>query len=269
MKMKFLIAVLAVCNGISAPAALPLTESTFTEIIKEAKVVDAADSSSVTAKKDMVFHAPDLVRTGPDSRLEMTAPDETITRVGANSVFTFETGERDIRLEKGSVLFHPPAGVGGGKIKHGGMSAAVLGTTLITSVMPDGSFKVMVLEGEGVVTLANGKTVTLQAGQTLTVPPGGNDFGPVQNFNLENAVTHLALVVGFSHPLSSMPLINAAIQHQQQQIANGTLKPADFVPLSTLSEGLETLFANGTLNTQTQILHTEDNTTIHISPVQP
>ena len=73
----------------------------------------------------------------------MTAPDQTITRVGANTVFTFEAGERSIRLESGSILFHPPAGVGGGTVRYRGTAAAVLGTTMICAVLPDGSFKIL------------------------------------------------------------------------------------------------------------------------------
>ena len=95
----------------------------------------------------------------------MTAPDKTITRVGENSVFTFEPGERNIRMEKADVLFHPPAGVGGGTVKYGGTSAAVLGTTMVCAIGPNGDFNVIVLEGEALVTLANGKSVQVGPGR--------------------------------------------------------------------------------------------------------
>src|SRR5476651_1092856 len=174
MKIRFLLAGLAICASVPAFAAGPLTESTFTEIIKQANVVAAADKTVTPAKVNGVFRVPDLVRTGPDSRLEMTAPDKTITRVGENSAFTFEQGERNIRLEKGSVLFHQPAGVGGGTVKYGGTSAAVLGTTIVCSVGAGGVFNIVVLEGEALVTLANGQTVTLGPGQTVKVSSTGD-----------------------------------------------------------------------------------------------
>ena len=134
MKTNFLLAVLVVGACGSVWSATPLTESTFTEIIREANVVAATSKSTTPAVTNMIFHAPDLVRTGPASRVEMTAPDQTITRVGANTVFTFEPGGRNIQLEKGSVLFHPPTGVGGGTVKYRGTAAAVLGTTMVCVV---------------------------------------------------------------------------------------------------------------------------------------
>ena len=74
-------------------------------------------------------------------------PDKTITRVGANTVFSFEGKDRSVNLESGSLLFHSPKGKGGGTIKSGGASAAVLGTTLIVSSVAGGGFKVVLLEG--------------------------------------------------------------------------------------------------------------------------
>jgi hypothetical protein len=44
-------------------------------------------------------------------------------------VFAFETSGRALNLEKGSVLFHSPPSKGGGEIKHGGASAAILSST--------------------------------------------------------------------------------------------------------------------------------------------
>ena len=98
-----LLSVVISCAITTASAAVPLTESTFTEIIRQANVVNAADKSTTPAQVNEVFKAPDLVRTGTASRIEMTAPDKTITRVGANTVFTFEPGGRDILLQRGSV----------------------------------------------------------------------------------------------------------------------------------------------------------------------
>jgi hypothetical protein len=252
MKTRFLLAGLALCASVAAHAAVPLTESTFTEIIKEANVVASATKAVTPAVTHEVFKVPDLVRTGPDSRLEMTAPDKTITRIGENSVFTFESGQRDIRMEKGSVLFHPPAGVGGGTIKYGGTAAAVFG-----------SFKIIILEGEGTVTLANGKSVQLGAGQMVIVPPDGNSLGPVENVNLGTLVPHLLLVRGFSDTLSSMPLIEAAIQLQNEQIAAG--QDFHFASLGMAGDGMELILDHFP---DISLLNTLDHTTVFLSPVR-
>ena len=229
MKTKLLLAgLLCAC----APAfAVPLTESTFTEIVKEVNVVAATTKAAQPASVSEIVKAPDLVRTGPESRAELTAQDQTITRVGANTVFSFEPTGRDINLEKGNVLFHSPAGKGGGSIRSGGAAAAVLGTTLIVSSTGTGGFKVILLEGKGKVTLPNGKSATLKAGQLVFVLPGQTAFGPVLEINLGKLVAGSQLIHGFSNPLPSLSLIQNAIDDQNKKLKKGGLKdtglPAD------------------------------------------
>ena len=228
MKMKLLLAgVLCACG----PAfAAPLTQSTFTEIVKEVNVVAATTKTAQPASVNDLVKAPDLVRTGPQSRAELTAADQTVTRIGANTVFSFEPTGRDINLEKGNVLFHSPAGKGGGTIRSGGAAAAVLGTTLIVSSTGTGGFKVILLEGKGTVTLPNGKTTTLKAGQLVFVLPGQTAFGPVLTVNLGKLVGGSQLVTGFAHPLSSMPLIQNAIDAQDKKLKNGQLNDTGLTP---------------------------------------
>jgi hypothetical protein len=263
MKIRLLLTGLFVCASVASRAAVPLTESTFTEIIKEANVVAATTKAVTRAVTNQVFRAPDLVRTGPNSRLEMTAPDKTITRIGENSVFTFEEGERSIRLEKGSVLFHPPAGVGGGKVKYGGTAAAVLGTTMVCAVGPGGVFNIVVLEGEALVTLANGKSVQVGPGQTVNVSSGGDSFSPVMAVHLGQFASHLVLIRGFSNPLSSMSLIQAAIEQQNADVAAG--KVIHFAPPQMVGGGLE-MVLNQFSDVSSLNVNTPDNTTVFVSP---
>ncbi len=223
MKKLFLLAGLAFLPFMASNAAAPLTESTFTEIIRDAKVVAAKDKSVATAQTNTVFHAPDRVRTGNASRVEMTAPDKTITRIGANTIFSFDAAERTILLEQGSLLFHAPKGAGGGTIRYRGTAAAVLGTTMICAVLPDGSFKVLCLEGEVKVTLKNLLYIILKAGEMIIVRPDGETFRALEVFSIEKTISRLVLIVGFSEPLSSLPLILAAAQLQNAAIAAGTI----------------------------------------------
>jgi len=230
MKTRLLVTTL-IAGAFSVHAAAPLNQSTFTEIIKEVNVVPAATKAATPARVSEVVKAPDLVRTGPASRAELTAPDQTITRVGANTVFSFEPTGRNLNLQQGSVLFHSPTGKGGGSIRSGGASAAVLGTTLIVAATDNGGFKVILLEGKGRVTLANGDAATLNAGQMVFVLPGTGGLSPVLDINLGKLVAGSALVTGFSHDLPSTPKIHTAVERQDHEIASGrardTGEPAD------------------------------------------
>ncbi len=220
--MRTKIFAVTLAAGLSASTfAAPLSESTFTEIVKDVSKVAATTKAAQPAKVNDLVKAPDLVRTGPDSRAELTAPDQTITRIGANSVFSFEPQGRDMNLEKGSVLFHSPSGKGGGTIKSGGASAAVLGTTIIVVATQNGGFKFIVLEGKGKATLKNGKSKKLKAGQVVFILPGGKSFSDVLDINLGRLVGGSKLVGGFSKPVPSQSLIDAAIQQQNAEIAGG------------------------------------------------
>ena len=201
--------------------AATISQSTVTEVVKDVNVIASSTKATAPAKVNETVKAPDLVRTGADSRAELTAPDQTITRIGANTVFSFEPAGRNLRLEQGSVLFHAPAGKGGGTIKTGGASAAVLGTTIIVVATPDGGFKLIVLEGKGKATLANGRSRSLKAGQMVFVLPVGKGFSPVLTINLGGLVAGSQLVNGFSHDLPSLGLIRAAVRKQNDDLAKG------------------------------------------------
>src|SRR5436190_969293 len=220
MKTNILLcAIMAGC--LLAASAAQLSESTFTEIIKEVAVLPAITKTSAPAKLNQLVKAPDMVRTGADSRAELTAPDRTITRVGANTVFSFETKDRVLNLQKGSLLFHSPKGIGGGTIKSGGASAAVLGTTLVVSATPAGGFKVILLEGRGRVVLPNGRRAGLHAGQMVYVLAGDKGFSGVLEINLAKLVAGSLLLTGFSHELPSAQLIQEAVNAQNQKLAKG------------------------------------------------
>jgi hypothetical protein len=164
-----------------------------------------------------------VIKTGADSRAELIAEDQTVTRVGANTIFSVEANSRDVNIAKGSVLFHSPAGKGGGNIKSAGATASVLGTTLIVGANQSGGFKVMLLEGKGQVTGAGGGASKLNAGQMSFAMPGKAPSQPL-NFALKGQVSGSKLVGGFSKPLASIAKIEAAVAVQQSKLESGKLE---------------------------------------------
>ena len=238
----------SVVAGLNMAIGASFTESTVTEIIKDVNVLPAVTRMGSPAQLNQLVKAPDMVRTGADSRAELTAPDKTITRVGANTVFAFEANDRVVNLQKGSLLFHSPKGAGGGTIKSGGASAAVLGTTLIVAATAEGGFKVILLEGRGRVTLPQGRSVVLHAGQMIYVLSSGEVSG-VLDINLARLVASSLLLTGFSHELPSAKLIQDAVNRQGVQLAKGGLKDTgvsadDFVRRPKVRSGLNALDDN-------------------------
>ena len=200
---------------------LDLKQARFTQVVNEVKITKALEPQARQAQVNELFATPEVLRTGVSSRAELVATDQTITRVGANTVFSFNTAQRTIDLERGSLLFQSPKGKGGGTIRSGAATAAVLGTTLIVTTTSNGGFKVLVLEGKGEVRLKNGRRQLVNAGQMTFILPGSDRFAPVINFRLDSLVKGSQLVQGFRQPLPSLNLIQGAINRQASLIEKG------------------------------------------------
>jgi hypothetical protein len=196
----------------------------ITEVVNDVKVLDPAVKSSTPAKSDDLFRAPQIMKTGPESRSEMVAEDQTVTRVGANTLFSFEPRERTINLRQGSILFQSPTGQGGGAIRTAAATASVLGTTIIVVATRDGGFKLLVIEGTGRVRIPGGPTLILHGGQMVVIPPRGRMPGPALDFLLDDQVRTSLLIQGFKRPLPSWDKIQKQIMEQNQEIAAGNFQ---------------------------------------------
>ena len=227
MKTRFPLTTVIAIAALLLPECLQAAESidtsNITQVVKDVSVIKAGTKSRKAARINDTFSVPDIMKTGADSRAEMIAPDQTVTRVGANTLFSFEPEKREINLQKGSILFNSPTGKGGGTIKTAAATASVLGTTLIVVTTDNGGFKVLLMEGTGRVKTAKGRFRTMKAGQMVYALPGG-DLSQVLTFQLSQQVGASLLVGGFKKPLPSIAKIEAAIAKQEAQIAKGQLQ---------------------------------------------
>ncbi|MDQ3626248.1 MAG: FecR family protein [Verrucomicrobiota bacterium] len=71
------------------------------------------------------------VRTGVESRTELTFADQTLARLGANTIFSFDEGTRSMDLGGGAMLLRVPKDAGGAKITTAAVTAAITGTTVL------------------------------------------------------------------------------------------------------------------------------------------
>jgi hypothetical protein len=200
--------------------AADLKQSKFTQVVNDVRVISSANNLEKPAAVNEVFNMPDLVRTGASSRAELVAEDKTITRVGANTIFSFDPASRTIDLRQGSLLFHSPKGKGGGTIRTSSATASVLGTTLIVTTTRSGGFKVIDLEGHVAIKFLNGIRQDLYPGQMTFVLAGGHP-APVLTIRLDTLAKESHLVQGFAAPLPSMPLIQQQVDAQVKQIESG------------------------------------------------
>src|SRR5947209_16504493 len=145
MKPSFLSVAAVVLPFVSLHAG-PLTEAKIARIINEVSVIKPSDGAHA-ASMDEVVKDDMAVKTGIKSRSELLFQDDTLTRLGPESLFSFKTGTRDMTLQKGTMLLQVPKGIGGARIHTAALTAAITGTTIMMEYVPNRDIKVLVLEG--------------------------------------------------------------------------------------------------------------------------
>src|SRR5712671_5720186 len=208
----------------------PLTSAEVTKIINRVSVVDPAKGGHPAMLRDVIKD--DLaLQTGARSRSELLFQDNTLSRIGAETFFSFKTGTRDMTLEKGSMLLQVPKGLGGAKIHTAAVTAAITGTTIMMEYSPGQYLKVLVLEGSLRLS-RNGShdSLVLHPGKMVIMRPDAKKIPDPIDVGLAQIV-RTSTLVNFpgSNILPSMPLIQAAITDQARELKQGTLVPTNLV----------------------------------------
>ncbi len=200
-------------------------EARVTIIIHDVKLLPNEADARPAAVNDRV--AEDTgVRTGDQSRSELTFTDLTITRLGANSVYNYSHAGRNVDLGGGSVLLRVPKDSGGANVRTPAVSVAVTGTTFILEAQRSGRSKLIVLEGSARLSLRKypKQTRNVRGGQMLDVPAGATTLGEPVNIDVNQVMQTHPLIVGFP-PLPSQGLITAGKPnepvYQGQQVGPG------------------------------------------------
>lgn len=119
----------------AAQAAAMLKKAEVTAVINDVKVVDPSSGERAASVSDVVQGALGI-KTGIKSRAELLFQDKTLTRLGANTSFSFNEGTRELELEKGTMLLQVPKNAGGAKIRTAAVTAAITGTTIMLEYTP-------------------------------------------------------------------------------------------------------------------------------------
>jgi ABC-type polysaccharide transport system permease subunit len=118
---------LALASGIrNEVIADQLKEAKVTQVIQDVRMVPSNASQRPAAVNDNVRQGT-AVQTGVQSRSELTFKDQTITRLGENTIFSVGEGARTIDLGSGQFLLCVPKKSSGTKVKMGTVTAAVTG----------------------------------------------------------------------------------------------------------------------------------------------
>ena len=190
-------------------------EGRVTQIIRDVKLLPSEAEARPAAVNDEVREGI-AVRTGDQSRSELTFVDLTISRLGANSIFSFNKGGRSVQLDGGSILLRVPKGSGGGNIRAPAVTVAVTGTTLILETGRGGRSKLIVLEGGARLALLKKRSEfrDVRGGQMLDVPAGATTLPMPVDIDLNQVMKTHPLVTDF-RPLPSRDLIADTARKQR------------------------------------------------------
>jgi hypothetical protein len=191
-----------------------LKETHLTAIIHDVRLLPPNAASRHALLNDEV-RAGMAVRTGRDSRAELTFGNRIIARLSANALFKFRD-RSDWDLVQGGLLVQAPKGVKAARIHAAGVALAVSGATAVLEHQP-GVFKVLVIEGAARLYRPGhlGDSILVQPGQLVFGSPNAALSDPV-DFDVDRFVKTCRLIVNFP-PLPGEKSIAAASRRQQRE----------------------------------------------------
>ena len=208
----------------------PLTEARINKIINDVAVVDPAAGAHKANLQDVIKD--DLgVQTGIKSRSELVFQDQTLTRIGPETFFSFEAGTREMSLKQGTMLLQVPKGLGGAKIRTAAITAAITGTTIMLENIPGKDVKVLVLEGSLRLSCKGfmGDSLLLLPGKMVIMPPNAKRIPAPVTVDLARVMKTSSLVKMGSKPLPSANLIQAEVETQAKEKRNNNLVDSNIV----------------------------------------
>lgn len=229
--MKTLLLPLSFAVLLLPAAAAPLRSAEVTTVVNDVRVYRKTTSVSVAKQGDSVTGT-DAVHTGRNSRAELRFPDQSITRIGANSIFSFRSGSRDMEIQQGSFLLQVPKNAGGATIRTATVTAAITGTTTLTECNPGHWIKFITLEGTARLKHnKGGGFMDIPPGQMIVMRVDDNRIPRPIVVNVGKLVKTSKLLGKDFGPLKEEAdaLVDQTVQDQKDLRDNGKLVPAGVI----------------------------------------
>src|SRR2546430_1505009 len=245
-------------------SAAQLDQAQVSQVIQDVRLLEAHGAPRPAVVNAKVTQGMG-VRTGVESRAELTFTDLTLARLGANTIFSFKQGARELDLTSGAVLLEVPPKAPAVKVSTSAVTAAVTGGTALFATGPPTKF--MVLEGIGTF-FPNGhpeRAVTVHSGEMMMMTANGRMTKP-EKFDVKLVVETSRLIKDFP-PLENLPLILAVMN---QQLAAQLLAGTTTQPLArNLVDVIGTTDQNVNANPVVLVSMSTPNPTPPITPTPP
>jgi hypothetical protein len=145
--------------------------ATVTEAVNDVTHGTSQSTDTAPAKVGTALQDGEYLKTGSKSRAELSLANQSVTRVGANTIFNYTSTNNEVDLQSGTILFSKPKDGKEMTIKTASVTAAIVGTTGFASLV-NNALLIGLIEGRAKMTV-DGVLYRLEGGQVLRSAPGG------------------------------------------------------------------------------------------------
>jgi len=181
------------------------------------------NTNKVSAVLNDKIESDTQVGTGEQSMCELSLDDKSITRIGANALFSFVKQERLVKCDKGTFLVSKDPETETITVTTGSVTAAVNGSTVMFDVKDDATHIAVAETTIGVVvTDKNGKSMTLQSGEGISATSNGMTSSSPKSVDVKDLISSSPLFneKGLA-PLANDALIKGVASAQETAKAQG------------------------------------------------
>jgi len=196
--------------------------ASFVSFLKN-NVYTVQNTNKVSAVLNDKIESDAQVGTGEQSMVELSLDDKSITRIGANALFSFVKQERLVKCDKGTFLVSKDPETETITVTTGSVTAAVNGSTVMFDVKDDATHIAVAETTTGVVvTDKNGKSMTLQSGEGISATPNGMTSSTPRSVDVKDLTSSSPLFTekGLA-PLANDALIKGVASAQETAKAQG------------------------------------------------
>jgi hypothetical protein len=196
--------------------------ASFVSFLKN-NVYTVQNTNKVSAVLNDKIESDAQVGTGEQSMVELSLDDKSITRIGANALFSFVKQERLVKCDKGTFLVSKDPETETITVTTGSVTAAVNGSTVMFDVKDDATHIAVAETTTGVVvTDKNGKSMTLQSGEGISATPNGMTSSTPKSVDVKDLTSSSPLFTEKGlPPLANDALIKGVASAQETAKAQG------------------------------------------------
>jgi len=196
--------------------------ASFVSFLKN-NVYRVENTNKVSAVLNDKIESNTQVGTGEQSMCELSLDDKSVTRIGANAIFSFTEQERLIKCDKGTFLVSKDPETETITVTTGSVTAAISGSTVVLDVKDDATHIAVAETTKGViVTDKNSKSITLQSGEGISATPNGMTSSSPKSVDVKDLTSSSPLFTEKGlPPLANDALIKGVASAQETAKAQG------------------------------------------------